>query len=162
MKNLAVKALMLGGLLAALPITSSAQGRGVDAQCSVTTFCQSTRGSTGYNVVLRYTGKPSISRNNFVVHTSNAPVDEFGGFLMSKRRLYRPFSAGTMCLAGTPTRVGPVIRIDRLGVASVRLDARALWLVPGDTRYLQFWYRDSLTRAGVVNFSDALEIKFCQ
>ena len=161
MKNLVVSALMLGGLFAAMPITSIAQSK-VAPACSVTRFCESTRGSTGWNVILRYSGTPDISMNNFWVMAQNAPVGEFGGFILGDQRLYRPFKGSMMCIGGAPARISPVLRVDKGGQARVDINARVLGVIPGDTRYLQFWYRDSRQPTANLNFSDALEITFCQ
>ncbi len=138
--------------------------------CGATTYCTSTVNSTGGEAKISFTGSVSVAANDLTLTVSGAPTAVFGVFLQSPDAGFVPLGSGTLCL-GTQT-LGFVVRLgalqtDLLGSAFTEFDNTSPMLpqaqvLPGETWYFQFVYRDLDSGTPEFNFSDGLAVTFCQ
>jgi hypothetical protein len=111
-----------------------------------------------------WSGTTSISSNDLVLKVTGAIPGQFGLFFLGDMRTFLPVADGMRCVGGNLARL-PALGLDGLGGAQFPLDLAALpsgtLLSPGTTLDFQFWYRAPQAGGAGSNFSDALEVRFC-
>jgi hypothetical protein len=92
---------------------------------------------------------------------SDANPSGFGLFFYGQGRSMNPVGNGNVCIAGSFTRL-PAVATDSAGFGSYALDFTSLQtpILNGQTWSFQYWLRD-VGGAGF-NFSNGLEIQFCE
>ena len=129
-----------------------------------TVYCTSLPNSTGDTATLSLVGSTSVGDNNVVFVSTDLPANQPGVFYYGDGTMNTPFGNGIRCVGGSalarlgPTSTGPA------GIAAKQLNLGTIIdphvQIAGDsTWYFQFWFRDP--SAGGVNFSDGLQIDFC-
>jgi serine protease AprX len=111
-------------------------------------------------------GSVSVASNDLVFVMGGLPANEFGLWFYGTAPNNAPVGNGTICVGGSAYRLAPV-QSDFLGTLNYALDLSsppepAAQVLPGDTWYFQFWYRDPAAGGANFNFSDALSITFCE
>jgi hypothetical protein len=108
-------------------------------------------------------GEPSLSANSFAVRVSGLPPRRAGTLVVGTSRALpgTPYGRGQLLIGGALRSLSPVFA-DAAGHAVVPLDFTRpplLGVKPGESRYLQFLYRDRA--AGTFSLSGALEVTLC-
>lgn len=111
-------------------------------------------------------GSTSLADNDLTFNVFGLPADSFGLWYYGGSAVNLPAGNGTRCVGGTLFRLNPV-QADGLGLAFYALDNTAppepaAQLSVGSTWYFQFWYRDTAAGGAGFNFSEALEVQFCE
>lgn len=106
---------------------------------------------------------PSLSANDFGVVVTGLPPGRPGALLVGTLKSLpgKPYGGGHLLIGGSFASLPPVFA-DKAGRAVVDLDFTREPLAgvrAGETRYLQFLYRDHAP--GAFQLSDALEVTFC-
>lgn len=105
-------------------------------------------------------GSNSIQANDLTFVIASMPPNTFALAARSQSQTSLPVGGGLLCL-GTPTIRMDIIQADLLGQGIFQVDTTALHqgigVAPGETWNYQFWYRDGATS----NFSDAVEVTWC-
>lgn len=152
------------------PITSNALvafdlvGADGPCGCEASPYCVTTPNAAGAGALMGWSGTTSISSNDLVLKVTGAIPGQFGLFFLGDMRTFLPVADGMRCVGGNLARL-PALGLDGLGGAQFPLDLAALpggtLLSPGTTLDFQFWYRAPLAGGAGSNFSDALEVRFC-
>ena len=105
----------------------------------------------------------SLSANNLGLMATNQLPNAFGVFYFGPSQSSTPFGEGVLCV-GNPFSRLPIAQANATGIAQLDLDLTSLAPgVPpvqvGDTLNFSFWFRQASPSG--FNFSDALEIQFC-
>jgi len=136
------------------------------------TVCLGNPNSTGVGALLTVTGSAQVSTNAMTLGVSQLPVGALGYFLQSPNNgiAFNPAgSQGHLCIAGPAIGryAGNVLAADAGGNVSLAIDLTSLpapggnvVAVAGETRYFQYWTRDSSLGAAVSNFSSAVGVTF--
>lgn len=128
---------------------------------SITNYCVGAPNSVGSGAVMGATGSTSIGANDLVLQVTAAPPNQFGLFYMGQGQVQNPNGDGFMCIGGGFVRF-PALQLDGAGAVSFPLDLTQLGqITPGSTWDFQFWYRDPPGGPANYNFSDGLEVLFC-
>ena len=136
-------------------------------------FCAAQPNSSGQASILSATGSSTLLDNLLTLHVEALPVGAFGFFVTSLEPNFvaNPGgSTGDLCIASfTLGRYDAMaMAADMTGAVSLAIDLTAtpfpsgpIAVAPGETRYWQFWHRDS-DAMGVAtsNFSRALSVTF--
>ena len=106
-------------------------------------------------------GSTDVTQNQLTLIVSGANPAGFGLFFYGQGRAQVPTGNGSLCIAGAFQRLA-VVQTDIFGTGTYALDfpALAVPIANGETWNFQYWLRD-VGGAGF-NFSDGLEITFCQ
>lgn len=159
------KSLWLGIAVALFTQAASPTGESCG---SVSKYCPATPNSTGMPAEIGVTGSLSISANDTYLHAFNLPASRFGHFIWGFKKTNLPFGNGRLCVSpftpglhtiGSPAQTG----LD--GEAVRFLDFTqpgAGYILPGDTWYFQYWFRDPGGGGLRFNLSDAVAVEFCQ
>jgi len=108
------------------------------------------------------TGSNVVAQDDLVLHVLQCRPDNFGMFLQGANAISQPLMDGVLCL-GNPTRRLGLVLLDGTGSA----DSSAYSIVnngsvvPGQTGYYQFWFRDGgvLSACGQnANLTNALKV----
>lgn len=135
-----------------------------------TVYCEPANpNSTGNAGRLGGLGSAALSAASLDLCSDRLPANEFGYLLASSAPGFVPNvagSSGNLCLAGGPDFgrfTGQVLSSGPAGIACVAIDLPTVptavgpkVLVPGDTWYFQFWYRDGQTS----NHTPGVRIEF--
>lgn len=136
------------------------------------TVCLGNPNSTGAGALLTVTGSAQVAANSMTLGVSQLPVGALGYFLQSPNDVIvynAGGSQGHLCIAGPSIGryAGNVLAADAGGNVSLTIDLTALpapsgfqVAVAGETRYFQYWTRDSALGAAVSNFSSAVGVTF--
>ena len=129
-----------------------------------TTYCLPGVNSTGNVVRLNVSGSQSLSANNLVFWGSSMPPQQFGIFLSAPDQNFFPVANGVLCVGN----------FKRWGVMQADIFGAWFWnpnllsppdpsatIAPGETWNFQLWYRDPAAGGGNANFSDGMELGFC-
>jgi hypothetical protein len=109
--------------------------------------------------------EPSVSANNFSFLITGMPANVPGVLFYGTTRLSSPvpFGNGQRWVGGPLQRL-PVVFSNASGDATFSVDftqAPLNSLVPGDSRYFEFQYRDNAAGGANFNCSDAVEVALC-
>ena len=122
---------------------------------SMAETCPTSPNSVGPGADLALVGSNSIFLNSLQMTASSAPPMTMGVFLAGHAPHAQSLGQGTLCAGGMLQRLATG-STDATGAAQHTVDVAGLGLNPGDTLYLQFWYRDS----GTSNLSNGVRIQF--
>ncbi len=132
---------------------------------SIQSYCTANPNSTGNAAKISASGSTSISDNNLTLMAINCPAKQFGIFFYGQGQTQKPLGDGFLCISGGFARL-PVVQVDAFGQVFHPLDLNNLPpsgpISPGESWDFQFWYRDKTGGPAGYNFSDAIEISFCQ
>jgi hypothetical protein len=142
----------------------AAQGFFGDCACAAHVLCVGAPNSAGPGAHLGISGTCSVWRDDLILHVFAAPPGRVGCFVLGDAALPAPFGAGRICVGGNLRRFPPVVTSAQ-GTAALDLPLleSASWpapILPGETRHVQFLYRDAWAGAGR-NASDSVYVVFC-
>ncbi|HIL36065.1 MAG TPA: peptidase S8 [Planctomycetes bacterium] len=146
-------------------VVSGTSGLGGVACSSPVTYCDPGSNSwSGSGATLLWTGGVSVANNNLEFFATGVPGNQFGLFFFGPNQVSLPVGNGTICVGGNLVRM-PVIQADGLGTASQLFDLSSAPLagavVSGVTWNFQFWYRDPVAGGAGFDFSQAVQISWC-
>ena len=134
-------------------------------QYDITNYCLSASNTSGNSATISGSGLPSVMLNEFILEVQGAGLQKFGLFFYGPAPQSVFAGEGLLCV-DDPQRIYPLLVTDSTGAASLALDLTSTPfagnLQAGDTCYFQFWFRDPLGGPAGFNFSDGLEVEFCQ
>jgi hypothetical protein len=138
--------------------------------CRSTVYGQTTNNSTGAPAIISATGVPAASVNNLQLSVSGLPVGATGIFFASpiKTDPCVPANDGVRCAGRRGDRylqIGAEVTANGSGVATVNVNLNAAPFTgvgAGALRYAQFRYTDPSGGPSGINFSNAVELKFCE
>ena len=131
-----------------------------------TNYCQPTPNSTGELATTVSYGSPFASSNLFVISATGLPQDTFGMFITSQTQGLVPNAgggAGTLCLGGSYGRAvgGSIFNSGTSGTITAWADLTQhptpmgpVAVMPGETWYIQAWFRDLVNGTHTSNYSD--------
>ena len=124
-------------------------------------YCPLTPNNWTSGATIDAVGSTDVGLNSLVLTVSDANPNGFGLFFYGQGRGMTPVGNGNVCVAGSFNRL-PAVTSNGAGFASYALDFTALPtpILNGETWNFQYWLRD-VGGAGS-NFSNGLEIQFCQ
>lgn len=137
-----------------------------------TTICSAQSNASGEGAVLTLTGSATAADNALNLAVRDLPADSLGYFLTSLDGIYIPNpggSAGDLCIASTAIGryAGDVLDSGAAGAVSFSPDLSAIpgptgtsAAAAGETRYFQYWSRDTSGGNPTSNFSTAVCITF--
>ncbi len=137
----------------------------LDAGCPApSNYCTGAINSTGFGGTMVMNGSQSVSDNSFNLLAISLPANTPGIFIYGNNRNSLPVGDGFLCVGGSITRTAPVLS-DFLGQLTTSLDFTNLPsggpIVSGDTMFFQAWYRDIPAGNSGFNFTDGLQVQFC-
>lgn len=148
-----------------------------DADCggcngtTITSFCQTSPNSVGSGALISASGSTSISANNFDLYVFGAVPGAFGLYYYGGAQTNAVFGDGFRCVGAGSSgiyRLNPPQTISVFGDMPRPVDFNAApmnagggMISEGDTRYFQFWYRDTAAGGAGFNLSDGLAVIFC-
>ncbi len=111
-------------------------------------------------------GSTSVGANNMRFDITQMSTNTFGVVFQGDQQVSVSSGYGTLCVAGTTFRLG-IVASDFFGFTSYTLDLTApissgAAIVSGSTWYFQTWYRDSQAGVAGFNYSDAVQITWCE
>lgn len=136
------------------------------------TICPGAVNSLGVGAQLELSGSATVADLDLTVSVSQLPLNSTGYAITSldANVVINPGgSFGNLCIAGPSVGrfLGNVLNSGTTGEVSFDPDLMAFptptgteAVMPGDTRYFQYWYRDSVFGFPVSNFSSAMRITF--
>lgn len=129
-------------------------------------YCTASSNSTGSASDMDWLGTTSVAANDLTLQAHNLPTSQFGIFFYGANQVAVPFGNGARCVGGSLYRLTP-ISTGGSGEAQFALDitnppAPLGQVDPGETWNFQFWYREKSSAGGGYNFSDGLQVLFCQ
>ena len=136
------------------------------------TICPGAVNSLGLGARLELSGSATVADQDLTVSVSQLPFNSTGYAITSldANVVVNPGgSFGDLCIAGPSVGrfLGNVLNSGSTGEVSFDPDLMAFptpsgteAVMPGDTRYFQYWYRDSVFGFPVSNFSSAMRITF--
>ncbi len=126
-------------------------------------YCTSVPNSSGQAGTITYQNSLEISQNNLRLIASNLPTNQFGIFFYGRSPGQIPFGDGFRCVTGQIFRYSP--QSTGGGGASRLIDLDALpqgdEILPGETIFWQFWFRDPAAGGAGWNLTDGLRTTFC-
>ena len=141
----------------------------VSNPCKAFRYGQANNNSTGQPAVIGSTGVPAVSLNNLALTVTGLPPGSSGFFFIGKTKTdpCLPYEDGLRCAGGFTDRMRPIgfATADGAGQVSlpVNLNHPAFAGVgAGVVRYLQFRYSDPSGGPWGFNYSDGLEVHFCE
>jgi hypothetical protein len=128
-------------------------------------YCDPTPNSvSSLGATLGWAGSVSLANNDLDLYATGLPGNQFGLFFFGPNQISVPAGDGNLCVGGGLIRL-PVTMSDGLGTAYQSLDVSAPPLVAavvsGATWNFQFWYRDPSGGPVGNNFSEAVQISWC-
>jgi FG-GAP-like repeat len=137
--------------------------------CKAFRYGQANNNSTGQPAVIGSTGVPAVSLNNLVLTASGLPPRASGFFFIGKSKLdpCQPYEDGLRCAGAFTDRLRPVgfATADSSGNVSLPVNLNAIafgGVGAGAVRYIQFRYADASGGPWGYNYSDGLEVHFCE
>ena len=136
------------------------------------TICSAQANESGGGAVITATGSPVATDNSLTLDVRNLPANTMGYFLTSSDATYLANpggSAGNLCIASLSIGryAGAVQTSDGAGAVSFPVDLTAVpgptgpsSVMAGDTRFFQYWSRDTAGGNPTSNFSTAVSITF--
>jgi len=127
-------------------------------------FCTSLPNSDGGVASLSLIGSTNVVDNDIVLVSTGLPTNQPGVFYYGNATMNVPFGSGIRCVGGNSIKRIGLAQTGPAGLAAVALDLPSTLgsnvAISGEsTWYFQFWFRDP--DGGGVNFSDGLQIDFC-
>lgn len=138
-----------------------------------TRFCTAVPNSTGEFATITGVGSDVAANNNLTLEVNSLPQGSNGFFFTSQQRniVASPGnSVGNICIASFAIGRydGDILNSGSGGFVSLSLDLTMtplqpggpVAILPGDTWYWQYWYRDTSPGGAISNFSTALCVEF--
>ncbi len=137
-----------------------------------TTICSAQANESGGGAVITASGSKVTTDNNLTLDVRELPANTMGYFLTSSDATYLANpggSAGNLCIASLSIGryAGAVQTSDGAGAVSFPVDLTAVpgptgpsSVMAGDTRFFQYWSRDTAGGNPTSNFSTAVSITF--
>lgn len=124
-------------------------------------YCPLTPNNWTAGAVIDALGSTNAQQNSLTLTVSNANPSGFGLFFYGQGRGMNPVGNGNICVQGNLLRLPPIVT-DFTGFGSFPLDLQALpvTIQNGETWNFQYWMRD--IGGAAFNFSNGLEVEFCQ
>ncbi len=136
-----------------------------NACSSPVNFCVGAPNSAGPGAVMDWQGSTSVAANDLTLVSWGVVPNQFGLFFYGSGQQQTSLGNGFLCLGGSLYRL-PALQADALGQAMWGLDLGNLpsggSIAMGETWNFQFWYREKASAGGGYNFSDGLQVLFCQ
>jgi glucose/arabinose dehydrogenase len=139
-----------------------------DCNPTVIDYCVGAPNSVGAGADLSFSGNADLSDNNAALVATLCPTNKPGMFFYSQSSQMVPLGDGTLCLAGSITRLQPADFTDAFGISIRNLDFTAPpmnsgpgQIVAGTSYFMQYWYRDPAAGGAGSNLTDAVEVIFC-
>jgi hypothetical protein len=138
--------------------------------CRSTVYGQTTNNSSGAPAIISATGVPAASVNNLQLRVTGLPVGAQGIFFASpiKTDPCVPANDGKRCAGRRGDRylqIGAEVTANSSGVATLNVNlntAPFIGVSAGALRYAQFRFSDPSGGPSGINFSNAVELKFCE
>jgi VCBS repeat protein len=137
--------------------------------CKTIRYGTANNNSTGQPAVIGSTGVPALSVNNLTLTAIQLPPGTSGFFFLGKSRLEpcQPYEDGLRCVGGFTEKMRPIgfATANGAGQASLAVNLNApvfAGVGAGVIRYIQFRYADPSGGPFGYNYSDALEVHFCE
>ncbi len=136
------------------------------------TICSAQENESGGGAVITATGSPVATDNSLTLDIRDLPANTMGYFLTSSDATFLANpggSAGDLCIASLSIGryAGAVQTSDGAGAVSFPVDLTAIpgptgpsSVMAGDTRFFQYWSRDTTGGNPTSNFSTAVSITF--
>jgi len=127
-------------------------------------YCAAIPNSSGQTASIGSTGWASFGANNLVLACSGLPGAVNGLFFHGTTSIDPgvPFGNGVRCVGGAVRRLGLVQSVNGVAMQAQDLGSSAYGgIVPGSTRYFEFWHRDPAAGGAAFNASDGLAVVFC-
>lgn len=122
-------------------------------------YCTTSPNSTGAAARIDWSGSTGVADDDFALTADGLLPGGFGLFFHGAGPASTPLGEGTLCVSTPIQRLG-ISQADSTGAVS-----RAVGLggpfAAGTTRCFQYWYRDVAGGPVGFNFSDGLEVLFC-
>jgi len=125
--------------------------------------------STGQPAVINGSGVPAASVNTLTLSVSQLPPGATGYFFMGKTKIEpcQPYEDGLKCVGGFNDRQRPIGFATANGAGQVSLPVNLnnpvfAGIGAGAIRYIQFRYADASGGPFGYNYSDGLEVHFCE
>jgi hypothetical protein len=133
--------------------------------CSAATYCEPLANSTGNPGRLRIAGTPSLSANALTYEAFDLPPATIGIFFDAATAMDpgSPFGNGLLCVGDPVRRL--LVALASAGVVSQPQNlAGPLYATvqPGDTRHVQFWFRDPSAGGARFNLTEGMSVTFCE
>ncbi|MEM9378953.1 MAG: hypothetical protein AAGB93_03310 [Planctomycetota bacterium] len=130
---------------------------------NVERYCSAVASPSGFPASIDTGGTTSLAANDLQLVALSLPGQTFGLFFFGANQVQAPVGDGNLCI-GNPFFRLPPVQSSVFGVAlfdfdSANLPAGYPVFQPGDRWNFSFWYRQ-MSPSGF-NFTDALEIEFC-
>lgn len=136
--------------------------------CGAANYCSAAPNSAGSGALIASSGSTSVAANDLVFTVIGAPATQPGIFYYGSSAISVPFGDGVRCVGGGTLRLNPILITDGSGSVSRPLDLTVapanagLGIIQaGDTKYIQFWYRDPAAGGAGFNLSNGLSAVFC-
>lgn len=128
-------------------------------------YCALSPNSTGPGASMAWSGSVSVGTNDLDLKVIGAAASVPGLFFLGNAQVQLPFGDGSLCVGGNTRRL-PVVTTDAFGDATYSLDFTnqglpSIVIQPANTWNFQFWFRDTAFGGNGFNFSDGLEVTFC-
>jgi len=110
-------------------------------------------------------GSAVVGQGEFLLEVpALLPFNQFGLFIYGQGQVQQPAGDGFLCVS--PFFRLPIQPVDIFGSVRRVLDFSQLpaagQILPGSTWNFQFWYRDPQAGGSGFNFTDAIEVTFCE
>ncbi|MEM8709795.1 MAG: hypothetical protein AAGG01_02495 [Planctomycetota bacterium] len=130
-----------------------------------TPYCVSSPNSVGAGAVISAAGSTSVSENSLTLSCVGMAPGAFGVYFYGDAQTSTPAGDGVLCASGNLFRVA-VTQADFIGRSFLNLDLTmppvpAAEITAGSTWNFQHFYRDIQPGGSGLNFSNAVEIRFC-
>jgi hypothetical protein len=140
----------------------------VSNPCKGVRFGQANNNSTGLPALIDSSGVPAPSINTLALKVSQLPPGASGFFFMAKTKLdpCQPYEDGLRCVANIGERLRPIGFATANGAGQVslpvNLNSPVFAGVANTVKYIQFRYADASGGPFGYNYSDGLEVHFCE
>ncbi len=121
--------------------------------------------STGNATRLWSSGSQSLSANGLSLNITSGPPNEFGIFFYGNRQVSFPSYSGLVLAGGGVRRIAQSLTLDGTGNGSLLLDlSRPVFsrIVEDSNWNFQFWHRDTVNGSPTLNYSNGLNLYFCE
>jgi len=133
----------------------------VDSGCLIRNVCSTSPSSSGPGAIMIGAGSTSVAADDLFLFCALGVPGQSCIFFWGPSQVDLPFGNGRLCVGAPQTRLNPPLFFDGFGEASRAFDVSATSIMPGDTSYVQNWYRDPAGGGAFFNTSDAIEIRWC-
>ena len=149
--------------------TGTAVWMNISDPCRTIRYGTATNNSTGLPAVINSSGVPAVSVNTLVLSVGQLPPGTSGYFFMGKSKIDPcvAYEDGLKCVGGFTDRQRPIGFATANGAGQVFLpvnlaNAAFAGIGAGSVRYIQFRYADPSGGPFGYNYSDGLEVHFCE